>query len=203
MKQSGFRKKTYAEIIAIQEKAREKKVAKMKDTPRVIPVACIKRTGAPCNCKKCARKRHRKEKGLPPTKEERVKTLKTKLWAIFSKYIRKSYADPMTGMVLSCDGKYLHWQETHCGHFFNNSERSQSLGGNELWYYENNFAPQSSEGNYFNADDSAKIYAVWAVKRYGAAEVEKMMQMKQKERKFTEEELQAKYIYYKEKFDTL
>jgi len=139
----------------------------------------------------------KKKRGSDP-----VKTLKDKLWAIFSKYIRKSYAD-RSGMVLTCDGIYTHWTNTHCGHLINNTERNKQLGGNELWYYEKNFAPQSVNGNYFNANDSSKKYMLFAVQRYGDEEIMNMQRMKQKPRKFTYEELNQKYLYYKEKFDII
>jgi len=178
MKRSGFKRLTYEELIKKQDAARERAIERRK--------------------LKASQPKVKK----PPTKQERVKTLKRKLWEIFSKYIRKSYADK-NGMVLTCDGKHIPWQETHCGHLLTNSERNQSLGGNELWYYENNFAPQSANGNYFNADDSAKKYMLWAVCKYGEQEVKNMYRMKQTPRMYTEEELQAKYEHYKQLFDKI
>lgn len=178
MKRSGFKRKTYAEIIAQQEKSREKQLARYRARGPKIP----------------------KEKKKP--KPDRIKTLKDKTWAIFSKYIRRSYADKY-GMVITCDGQYLHWKSTHCGHLFANSERSKSLGGNELWYFEKNFAPQSSNGNYFNANDSAKKYMLWAIEKYGLEEVQRMERMKNTPRKFTELEFEVKYNYYKTKFEKL
>lgn len=139
------------------------------------------------------------------TKRQKVckpKTLKTKIWTIISKYIRKKYADH-NGYVQTVDGAYVPWQETHCGHLFHNSERSASFGGNELWYYENNYAPQTMEGNYFNKDESGHKYMIWAIKRYGLEEVEKMQQMKRTPKKFSREMLEAIYEEYKRKFEAL
>ena len=140
------------------------------------------------------------KKRVKKLKPDRMKTLKDKLWRTFSIYIRQKDADH-TGYVETCDGQIKHWKEVHCGHLFHNTERNKQLGGNELWYYENNFAPQSSDGNYFNKDDSAKKYTLWAVRKYGIEEVEKMQKLKQIPRKFTEEELQAKYEHYKQLID--
>ncbi len=179
MKRSGFKKLTYAEIIAKQDVAR----ARMIKKSQLLKQATT-------------------DKPKKKPKKNRVKTLKRKLWAIFSQYIRKSYADE-NGMVMTCDGQFVRWQDTHCGHLYNNSERNQSLGGNELWYYELNFAPQSAQGNVFNDKDSAKAYMLWAVKRYGVDEVEKMHTMKFTPKKYTEDELIAKHDYYKTKFDEL
>lgn len=140
-------------------------------------------------------KQAKKRKGK--TKPERVKTLKKKLWTIFSIYIRKKDADH-AGYVTCCDtGERVYWQTTHCGHLFHGTERNSNLGGNELWYYENNFAPQSADGNYFNKDDSAKRYTLYAVRKYGIEEVDKMYKMRHTPKMWTEEELIEKYNYYK------
>lgn len=145
---------------------------------------------------KCPKKPHTRPKA------SRVKTLKKKLWSIFSQYIRKSWAD-QGGWLMTVDGVWCHWKECDCGHLRHNSERNQLLGGNELWYYENNFAPQSNQGNRLNADDSAQKYTLWAIKKYGVEEVDKMFRMKQTYRLWTEEELVDKYQLYKDKFDRL
>lgn len=180
MKRSGFKQMTFEEAREKQRAARERAQERYKKKLKTAP----------------------KPKPKKKPKKDRVKSLKTRLWAAFSRYIRARHAD-RNGMVETCDGKWMHWKETHCGHLYTNSERNQSLGGNELWYYENNFAPQSSMGNYFNADDSAKRYMLWAVKRYGQDEIDRMFRMKQTPRRFTEEELEEKLLYYKQEFDKL
>ncbi len=180
MKRTGIRRPTYEEAVAKQRAKAQKRLlsltAKGPKLPRPAP--------------------------KPKPKANRIKTLKTKLWAAFSRYIRKSYANQY-GMVHTCDGEYKPWQETHCGHLINNSERSQSAGGNALWYDERNFAPQTSNGNYFNANDSAKKYMLWAVKKYGAEAVDEMFRLKFQVRKFTEEELLAKLEHYEQAFNKL
>lgn len=178
MKRTGFRRPTYEEVIASQKRKQQRQLEKRAQLKML------------------------KAQGRVKPKPDRIKTLKKKLWIIFSKYIRKSYAD-QNGMVHTSDGKYVFWQDTDCGHLYAGTERSQSAGGNELWYYENNFAPQSNNGNRFNAEDSAKVYMAWAIKKYGIEEVEHMARLKQKPRKFTEKELEDKYLYYKEKFAKL
>lgn len=175
MQRTGFKRLTYEEFLEKQKEKREKQIKKRLHLKEL------------------------KSQGRVKPKQNRVKTLKTKLWVSFSKYIRKSYAD-MNGMVTTCDNEYVHWKETDCGHLYNNSERNQQLGGNALWYYENNFAPQSSKGNRFNFDDSAKVYMIWAIKKYGLQEVEEMRRMKEKPIKYTEEELEQKVLYYNNKF---
>lgn len=127
----------------------------------------------------------------------RIKTLKRKLWATFSIYIRRRWADS-NGMVVTCDGEFMHWKYTHCGHLFTNTERNQSLGGNELWYYENNFAAQSPSGNYFDTNDSGKRYMSWATEKYGQDEIKKMLRMKHTTKKFSEIELENLLKYYQD-----
>lgn len=179
MKRTGFKKPSYEEYIRKQQIAQKKRAKRLKDNPVV------------------------KVKVKQKPKADRIKSLKTKLWVIFSQYIRKSYAD-VNGMVLTCDGHYKKWNEgVDCGHLFANTERNKQLGGNELWYYENNFAPQDNQGNRFNAKDSAKNYMLWAIRKYGMEEVEKMKKMKDTPKKWTEEELEEKYLYYKREFDKL
>lgn len=131
-------------------------------------------------------------------KSERIRILKKKLWQVFSQYIRLSYADH-TGWLTTCDGKWVFWKDCDCGHLRHNTERNASLGGNALWYYENNFAPQSNQGNRLNEDDSAQKYMLWAINKYGKKEVEKMFEMRNEYKLWTEEELQNKYQYYREK----
>jgi hypothetical protein len=133
---------------------------------------------------------------------EKTRLLKKKLWVIFSKYIRKSWADH-NGYLTTVDGVVVHWTDCDCGHLRHNTERNALLGGNALWYYENNFAPQSNQGNRNNADDSAQKYMLWAVKKYGTEEVDKMMQMRSEYKLWTFEELEAKYQHYKQAFEAL
>lgn len=185
-KYSSFKTKSYNEKIASlkvkQAKARKsvvkpKKPAKGQNKPK-------------------------KGKSRPPTKAVRVKKLKKKLWPIFSRYIRLKYADH-TGWTKTSDGEYAFWKETDCGHLWHNSDRNSLLGGNELWFYENNFAPQSQAGNRFNKDDSAKKYMGWAIEKYGKKEVDKMYKLKQTYKLWTEEELEEKYQFYKSEVDRM
>lgn len=180
MKRTGIKRPTYEEALARVRAQRERQRAKAL----------------------AARTKPKEPKPKVKPKKDRVKTLKRKLWTAFSRYIRKSYADK-NGMVMTADGKFMRWEESHCGHLYNNSERNQSLGGNELWYDERNFAPQSMPGNYYNADDSAKVYMGWAIRRYGDEVVQQMFRMKHTARKFTEAELEEKLRHYVEAFARL
>lgn len=180
MKRSGFKPKTL-------EEARAKQAAKRH---RIAQEPRKKRRVA------------KRLKNGELAKSEVVRSLKKKLWVIFSKYIRKREADH-TGWLTTVDGVWTTWQECDCGHLRHNTERNALLGGNELWYYENNFAPQSNQGNRNNADDSAQKYMFAAIKKYGVEEIEKMMKMRNTYKLWTIEELQEKYEYYKKAFEEL
>lgn len=143
-----------------------------------------------------------RNKGIKP-KKSRVKSLKTRLWKVFSKVIRLQYADNY-GYLTTSDGSKMKWNVgVDCGHLFANSERNQQLGGNELWYVEDNFAPQSNSGNRFNRDDSAKKYMMWAVEKYGMERIKEMQRMRKTYKMWTEEELQEKLAYYEQRLEEL
>lgn len=187
---TGFKRKTLAEVKEKQAIKRAKIVSKGSKS--------LKRS----SLSKKPRRTAKRLKNGQLAKSEITRSLKKKLWPIFSKYIRKRWADH-NGYLTTVDGVTVHWTECDCGHLRHNSERNALLGGNELWYYENNFAPQSNQGNRNNADDSAQKYMLWAIKTYGIEEVDKMMKMRQTYKLWTLEELQEKYEYYKNAFEAL
>jgi len=183
LKRSGFKPPTKEKLAELAVKKRERQIAKAK-LPKPLKTAPVAR-GA-----------------KPKPKAKRVKLLKTKLWKIFSQYIRKREADH-TGWLRTVDGAWVHWKECDCGHLWHNSDRNGLLGGNALWYYENNFAPQSNQGNRLNADDSAQKYMLAATEKYGAEEIKHMRKLKETYKLWTEEELQNLYEHYKRKFEAL
>jgi hypothetical protein len=188
---TGWRKQSMQEVIEKQAIKRAKKLA--------TPIA--KRSKLTSKPRK-ARRTVKRLKDGSLSKSEQIRILKKKLWPIFSKYIRKREADH-TGWLNTVDGVWTTWQECDCGHLRHNTERNSLLGGNELWFYENNFAPQSNQGNRNNADDSAQKYMLAAIKKYGIEEVDKMMKMRNTYKLWTIEELEAKYEYYKRAFEAL
>jgi len=129
-------------------------------------------------------------------KVKRIKSLKRKLWIAISLHVRKSHADHTGYLTLADTGESCHWRDCDCGHLFANTERNQQLGGNELWFYEKNYAPQSRKGNRFGADNSAHEYMLWAIHRYGLEEVEKMRRMRNSYKLWTEEELTELLKHY-------
>ena len=194
MKRGTFKKPTPEKLAELNEKKRERQLSKLKEK-KPLKTPNLARGGM-------SRRTPKRKKDGSLTKAEEIRKLKKKLWPIFSKYIRKSWADE-TGFLTTVDGVIVHWQECDCGHLRHNTERNALLGGNELWFYENNFAPQSNQGNRNNADDSAQKYMLWAVKTHGVDEVDKMMRMRNLYKLWTLEELEAKYQHYKSKFESL
>lgn len=193
MKRSQFKKPTPQKLKELQERKREKAMAKIH-----APKSLKRPLGA---SRKPKRTRKRLKDGSL-AKSEQVRILKKKLWSTFSQYIRKREADH-TGWLITVDGERALWKECDCGHLWHNSERNALLGGNELWYYENNFAPQSNQGNRLNADDSAQKYMLAATQKYGADEILKMRRMKEQYKLWTFEELTAKYEHYKALLEAL
>lgn len=150
----------------------------------------------PFKGKKSPSKASKPKKRVKP-KPSRIKSKKTKLWGLISKHIRQSYADHAGYVTLVDTGQSVHWTECDCGHLFHNGERNAQLGGNQLWYYENNYAPQGRQGNRHGTRDSANNYMLWAINRYGLEEVEKMRTMKKTYKLWTEEEVDALIEKYK------
>lgn len=183
MRKTGFKKPTI-------EQVRQKQAIKRAKSHKINSKGFKKRRVA------------KRLKNGELAKSEIIRSLKKKLWKVFSQYIRKREADH-SGFLTTVDGVVVHWQECDCGHLRHNSERNALLGGNELWYYENNFAPQSNQGNRNNADDSAQKYMLASIKKYGIEEVDKMMKMRHTYKLWTLEELEEKYEYYKNAFDAL
>lgn len=120
------------------------------------------------------------------------KALKRKAWDTFSKYIRQKHANHQ-GRVrcVSCK-KTFHWSEMDCGHFLRNSERGGSLGGNELWYDERNFAPQCRKCNRFDGEQAGKRWAVKLVIDLGPNCMGELENLKRSPKKWTREELEEK-----------
>mgnify|MGYP003520282447 FL=1 len=194
MKKSGFKKKTFKEARAklLEKQEVMRAYAKLGKAKKKVSKGQI--TGN--------KRKPKRLKDGSLDKSEKTRILKKKLWSVFSQYIRKSWADH-NGYLLTVDGELVHWKDCDCGHLRHNTERNALLGGNELWYYENNFAPQSNQGNRLNKDDSAQKYMLWAVKKYGTDEVDKMFRMRNTYRMWTYEELEAKYQHYKALFENL
>jgi hypothetical protein len=108
-----------------------------------------------------------------------IKALKMKAWQALSRYVRKRDKRCQTCPVGGAD---------HCGHYQRNSERSQSLGGNELWFDERNFLAQCAGCNLF-ANGRPVQAALEIQKRYGLNILQELNKLYLKPRKWTREEV--------------
>lgn len=115
-----------------------------------------------------------------------VKGAKTKAWTAFARFIRAR--DPR---CVSCGAP-----TTEAGHYFPNSDKpSQQLGGNELWYHEQNVNGQCGTCNRWMSGNLS-AYAVYLIEKYGSLLIPRMNVLYRTPKKWTIEELlaiEAKY----------
>lgn len=120
----------------------------------------------------------------------KTQRLKSKLWKVFSQYIRKKYAD-QNGIVecVSC-GKKDHWKEMDSGHYI---PKSVSLS---LMFDERNVHPQCTGCNRFR-HGNLTTYALALQKKYGLGILEELDSQRHKITKISVseyEELIKKYL---------
>ena len=121
-----------------------------------------------------------------------VKGLKTKAWKALSLYIRKRDKKCMT-----C-GKNCSLEDLDCGHYQRNSDRNQLLGGNELWFREENFIAQCTGCNRFR--NGAPVEAALVLRKmWGDTILENIREWYHTPKKWTREELTDLIAYYEQK----
>ena len=98
-------------------------------------------------------------------------------------------------MCVSCE-KIYPWQETDCGHFLENTERSKTFGGNKLWFHPLNFGAQCTKCNRFNAASAKQFWTEKFIKMYGIEKIEEMRKMRDTPYKWTREEIEEKINSY-------
>ena len=116
----------------------------------------------------------RKEKKNP------IKGLKRRAWEAFSRFIR--LRDPL---CVTCGAP-----TAHAGHYQNNSERKQDLGGNSLWYDERNVHGQCVGCNLFKSGNLA-AYAIFLEKTYGVGILQELNVLYRTAKKWTREEIEG------------
>ena len=127
---------------------------------------------------------------------------KITLWKTFSEYIRRKDADDEGYNSCVTCGRTKQWKELDCGHYRPNTERSKTLGGNELWYDERNFGPQCISCNRFKGGMQAD-WSVRLVNQYGYKVLEELRDLRNTLRKWTQEELDELHQKYKDKLFSL
>jgi hypothetical protein len=93
--------------------------------------------------------------------------LKAKAWAIYSRIVRKFYADHRDMCQCVSCGAQKHWKEMHAGHFI-----AKNKGG-RLWFEWRNVHPQCAYCNTYLHGNLVN-YTQYMIKMYGEDEVERL-----------------------------
>lgn len=103
-------------------------------------------------------------------RKKSIKTLKRKVWEIFSKYIRLKHSDK-NGYVTCCTcGKAEPWEDVDAGHFISRAYSATFLE-------ETNVHPQCRfENRYRNG--APDEYAMFIIRKYGIDELERLRHLK-------------------------
>lgn len=114
---------------------------------------------------------------------------KMTLWGKFSRKIREGNANHQGYVVCPSCGRTFHWQDTDCGHFIENTERSKQYGGNALWYDKRNFAPQCRGCNTYASAQAKQKWTVKFIEENGIELYRELLALKQVTKKWTPEEV--------------
>lgn len=112
---------------------------------------------------------------------------KRRAWSAFSAFIRQRDKHCIT-----CTAK-----TTQAGHFLHTSDKGSNphLGGNLIWFNEQNVNGQDSSCNLYKSGNLAE-YAVAIEEKYGQGTIQKLYKLRNTPKKWTIEELleiEAKY----------
>lgn len=156
------------------KKAIVKKIPLKKKPPKKVPATARSE-------KPRGRKVHKK-------KRESVKQLKSKLWTVFSKFVRIRDADREGFITCITSGARMWWQQSQAGHFM-------SRRYNATFIHEKNVHAQSPHSNMFLAGEQY-IYGKRLDELYGQGTADEMVRLSKTEFKFTIEWLKEKTDYY-------
>lgn len=131
-------------------------------------------------------------------KKPTPKSIKTRVWTVISLFIRKKYP-----FCVTCRVKGKITPSTQCGHYKHNSDKpNKTLGGNELWYYEKNFAGQCTQCNCFNSGE-LDDFAIFLEKEYGHGILQELNELYNTPKKWSIDELLKVEEEYKNKLSKL
>lgn len=132
----------------------------------------------------------RKKKGLRRSKS--VASVKKRLWAIFSEYIRRKDADVDGNVRCFTCGKVSHWKELDAGHYF------AKTNGVAMYFDERNVHPQCTGCNRFR-HGNLPMYAINLRKKYGDGILEQLDEARRKILKISSAEYYDLIDNYEEK----
>jgi hypothetical protein len=131
------------------------------------------------------------------TKLQSPKRLKITTWEVFARFIRAR--DPW---CVSCLAQGKQVPTTEAGHYKHNSERSQSLGGNALWFDARNVHGQCGACNRWKSGNLA-AYALYLEEKYGQGILQDLNTLYNTPKKWTREDIEEKRRFYAEAFHAL
>jgi hypothetical protein len=126
-----------------------------------------------------------------------LKRLKLTTWEVFARFIRAR--DPW---CVSCLGQGIRTPTTEAGHYKHNTERSQSLGGNALWFDARNCNGQCGKCNRWQSGNLA-AYALFLEEKHGPGILQELNTLYRTPKKWTREEIEAKRTSFTEAYEQL
>jgi hypothetical protein len=131
---------------------------------------------------------------LSQVKKKSLKTLKTKAATLFQLYVRlRDTNSDGFGNCCSC-GKWVFYNQADGGHFVSRSRLS-------TLFEERNVHIQCKQCNAFGGNPDG--YALFIIKKYGAAEIERLNQLKHQTTKFTQFDYEVMITDFKDKIGRL
>jgi len=124
-------------------------------------------------------------------KSKSVTLLKSKLWRIFSKYVRLRDSDESGYCACITSGEVMFWKKAQAGHFI-------SRKFTNTLYHEQNVHAQSAYDNCYLSGNQY-IYGKRLDEIYGEGTAEKILQLSKEEKRFTIDELEAMILDYSER----
>lgn len=121
-------------------------------------------------------------------KAKSIKTLKAKLWRIFSWFIRLRDSDENGYCYCITSGKRMFWKEAQAGHF-------QSRRFNNTMFNEKNSHAQSPYENC-HLSGNQFTYGIRINQIYGPGTAEELLRLSRIDKKFTVEELEEMIVHY-------
>ena len=121
---------------------------------------------------------------------------KKRLWAIFSEYIRRKYADESGFVTCVTCGNRLPWKEAHAGHYI-----AKSLGS-AIYFEERNVHPQDAACNLWR-HGNLTAYALYLLKTYGPTILDELDALRRTQTQLREPWYLEQIDAYKRKLDDL
>lgn len=134
-------------------------------------------------------------KTVKKAKKKSVKTLKTKLWRMFSKYIRLRDSDEDGYVECFTGGGKMWWRDSQAGHF-------QSRRFSSTFIHEKNVHAQSPEHNLFLAGNQY-VYGKRLDEVYGQGTADELVQLSRQTFKITIPWLEERLEYYSKEVERL